>query len=192
MSDPQEPGHPTRPRQRRPPARRGRRPCLSAGNGGPTTPAGPACRGSGSSCWSSAALLLHPAGLPAVPGARLGLRPGDRPRVHHQVGDRSRHRLALRRGDHHRARRAGPAQRGRRSRPTASSTFSFGIAFLFIAAVRAFSGGGIGWQLWFGGFLTLLGGVNIAGASFGGYLVPIVLVALGLLLILRGAPSRVR
>ena len=66
------------------------------------------------------------------------------------------------------------------------STFSFGIAFLFIAAVRAFSGGGIGWQLWFGGFLTLLGAVNIAGASFGGYIVPIVLVALGLLLILRG------
>jgi hypothetical protein len=72
------------------------------------------------------------------------------------------------------------------------STFSFGIAFLFIAAVRAVSGGGIGWQLWFGGFLTLLGAVNIAGASFGGYVVPIVLVALGLLLILRGAPGRVR
>ena len=72
------------------------------------------------------------------------------------------------------------------------STFSFGVAFLFIAAVRAFSGGGIGWQLWFGGFLTLLGAVNIAGASFGGYIVPIVLVALGLLLILRGAPGRAR
>lgn len=72
------------------------------------------------------------------------------------------------------------------------STFSFGVAFLFIAAVRAFSGGGIGWQLWFGGFLTLLGAVNIAGASFGGYIVPIVLVALGLLLILRGGTARVR
>jgi hypothetical protein len=72
------------------------------------------------------------------------------------------------------------------------STFSFGVAFLFIAAVRAFSGGGIGWQLWFGGFLTLLGAVSIAGASFGGYVVPVVLVALGLLLILRGAPGRVR
>ena len=70
------------------------------------------------------------------------------------------------------------------------STFSFGVAFLFIAAVRAFSGGGIGWQLWFGGFLTLLGAVNIAGASFGGYIVPIVLVALGLLLILRGGATR--
>ena len=72
------------------------------------------------------------------------------------------------------------------------STLSFGVAFLFIAAVRAFSGGGVGWQLWFGGFLALLGAVNIAGASFGGYIVPIVLVALGLLLILRGGPGRVR
>ena len=72
------------------------------------------------------------------------------------------------------------------------STFSFGIAFLFIAGVRAASGGGIGWQLWFGGFLTLLGAVNIAGASFGGYIVPIVLVALGLLLILRGYGTRGR
>ena len=54
------------------------------------------------------------------------------------------------------------------------------------------SGGGVGWQLWFGGFLTLLGAVNIAGASFGGYVVPIVLVAIGLLLILRGVPGRAR
>ena len=66
------------------------------------------------------------------------------------------------------------------------STFSFGIAFLFIAAVRAATGGGIGWQLWFGGLLTLLGAVSVAGASFGPYVVPIVLVALGLMLILRG------
>ena len=72
------------------------------------------------------------------------------------------------------------------------STFSFGIAFLFIGAVRVASGGGIGWQIWFGGFLTLLGAVNIAGASFGGYIVPLALVALGALLILRGAGSRTR
>ena len=78
------------------------------------------------------------------------------------------------------------------SRPTASARSASAIAFLFIAAVRAFSGGGIGWQLWFGGFLTLLGAVNIAGASFGGYIVPIVLVALGLLLILRGGATRAR
>jgi hypothetical protein len=72
------------------------------------------------------------------------------------------------------------------------STFSFGVAFLFIAAVRAASGGGVGWQLWFGGFLTLLGAVSIAGASFGPYVVPIVLVALGALLIARGWGGRTR
>jgi len=71
-------------------------------------------------------------------------------------------------------------------------TFSFGVAFLFIAAVRAASGGGVGWQLWFGGFLALLGGVSIAGASFGPYVVPIILVALGAMLILRGWGARAR
>jgi hypothetical protein len=70
------------------------------------------------------------------------------------------------------------------------STFSFGIAFLFIAIVRAASGGGWGWQLWFGGLLTLVGAVNIAGASFGGYVLPILLVALGVLLIMRGSGNR--
>ncbi|HEV7605377.1 MAG TPA: hypothetical protein VGO15_10450 [Candidatus Limnocylindrales bacterium] len=70
------------------------------------------------------------------------------------------------------------------------STFSLGIAFLFIAAVRAVSGGGVGWQVWFGGLLALVGGANIAGASFAGLLLPIILVAIGLILILRGSPPR--
>ena len=47
-------------------------------------------------------------------------------------------------------------------------TFCFGLAFLFIGAVRAFSGGGIGWQLWFGGLLALIGGVNMASPDVGG------------------------
>jgi hypothetical protein len=72
------------------------------------------------------------------------------------------------------------------------STFSFGVAFLLIAAVRAVSGGGVGWQLWFGGFLALLGAVSIAGASFGPYVVPIILVALGVVLITRGWGGRIR
>jgi len=72
------------------------------------------------------------------------------------------------------------------------STFSFGIAFLFIAVVRAASGGGIGWQLWFGGLLTLLGAVNITNASLGGLIVPIMLVALGAILVLRGLSGRTR
>ena len=70
------------------------------------------------------------------------------------------------------------------------STFSFGIAFLFIAAVRAASGGGVGWQLWFGGLLALLGGVNIANASLGGLILPILLVALGAALLVRGMGGR--
>ena len=69
-------------------------------------------------------------------------------------------------------------------------TFSLGVAFLFIATVRAVSGGGPGWQLWFGGLLALVGGANIAGASFAGLLLPIFLVAIGLLLIVRGSPPR--
>lgn len=66
------------------------------------------------------------------------------------------------------------------------STFSFGIAFLFIAAVRAASGGGWGWQLWFGGLLALVGGVSISSPTAGGLIAPILLVALGAALLLRG------
>jgi hypothetical protein len=65
------------------------------------------------------------------------------------------------------------------------STFSFGIAFLFIAAVRAVSGGGWGWQLWFGGLLTLVGGIEISSPTAGGLVVPVLLVALGAALLLR-------
>ena len=66
-------------------------------------------------------------------------------------------------------------------------TFCFGVAFLFIAAVRAASGGGIGWQAWFGGLLALLGGVNMLSPQVGGMVVPIVLVALGAVLVFGGA-----
>ena len=64
------------------------------------------------------------------------------------------------------------------------STFSFGVAFLFIALVRVVSGGGWGWQLWFGGLLALVGAANIAGASFAGLLLPIILLALGAFLLI--------
>jgi hypothetical protein len=69
------------------------------------------------------------------------------------------------------------------------SQFSFGIAFLFIALVRAVSGGGWGWQLWFGGMLTLLGAVNIANPTAGDLLIPSVLIVLGVM-ILIGAFAR--
>ena len=66
-------------------------------------------------------------------------------------------------------------------------TFCFGVAFLFIAVVRAASGGGWGWQLWFGGLLALLGGVNMTNPTAGGLIVPVVLIGLGAVLLLRGA-----
>lgn len=64
-------------------------------------------------------------------------------------------------------------------------TFCFGIAFLFIAAVRAASGGGWGWQLWFGGLLALVGGASISSSTAGDLVVPLLLVALGAALLLR-------
>src|SRR5436190_1649842 len=42
----------------------------------------------------------------------------------------------------------------------------------------------------FGGLLTLVGAVNVAGASLGGYVLPLLLVALGVLLIMRGSGNR--
>jgi hypothetical protein len=66
-------------------------------------------------------------------------------------------------------------------------TFSFGVAFLFIAAVRAASGGGWGWQLWFGGLLALVGGVSISSPAVGGLVIPVLLVTLGAALLLRDA-----
>ncbi|MDH4142522.1 MAG: hypothetical protein OEV61_07915 [Chloroflexota bacterium] len=62
-------------------------------------------------------------------------------------------------------------------------TFSLGVAFLAIAAVRAASGGGWGWQAIFGGILMLLGGVNILAPDVGGLIVPMALLALGAILV---------
>ena len=70
------------------------------------------------------------------------------------------------------------------------STFSFGVAFLFVALVRAFNGGGIGWQAWLGGLLTIVGAAEITGATPGGWILPIVLVAIGIVLIVQSTMSR--
>jgi hypothetical protein len=69
-------------------------------------------------------------------------------------------------------------------------TFCLGVAFLFIAAVRAQAGGGIGWQAWFGGLLALLGGVNMLTPEIGGLIVPLALVLIGALLVFGGAGGR--
>jgi hypothetical protein len=62
-------------------------------------------------------------------------------------------------------------------------TLALGVAFLFIALIRAMSGGGVGWQAWFGGLLAVIGGVSVVQPQVGGLLVPVALVVLGVLLL---------
>lgn len=71
-------------------------------------------------------------------------------------------------------------------------TFSLGLAFLFIALVRAMGGGGVGWQAWFGGLLALIGAVNLVQPQIGGLIVPIAIVAIGAILVVGSlvAPGR--
>ena len=66
-------------------------------------------------------------------------------------------------------------------------TLFFGLAFLFIAAVRAWRGGGYGWQALYGGVLLLIGGSEIAKPDLAGIAWPIILVAVGLILLIRGS-----
>jgi hypothetical protein len=63
-------------------------------------------------------------------------------------------------------------------------TFSFGLAFLFIAAVRAVRGGGWGWQLMWGSILAILGLVEILQPDIAGIALPLIIVAIGVLLLL--------
>ena len=72
------------------------------------------------------------------------------------------------------------------------TTFSLGIAFLFIAAVRATSGGGWGWQAWFGGLLALIGAVSITSPAAGSLVIPVLLVAVGAAILLRDASRGLR
>ncbi len=64
-------------------------------------------------------------------------------------------------------------------------TLSFGIALLFIAAVRAARGGGWGWQAFWGSILALLGASQVVVGSAVDLLLPALLVVLGVLLIAR-------
>ena len=66
-------------------------------------------------------------------------------------------------------------------------TLFFGLAFLFIAAVRAWRGGGYGWQALYGSVLLLIGGSEIAKPDLAGIAWPIILVAVGLILLIRGS-----
>jgi len=64
-------------------------------------------------------------------------------------------------------------------------TFCLGVAFLFIAAVRAASGAGWGWQAGLGVILALIGGSSLAVPQLDDLLWPLVLVVLGGILLIR-------
>jgi hypothetical protein len=68
---------------------------------------------------------------------------------------------------------------------TGLGTLCYGIAFLFIAAVRASRGGGLGWQAVIGLILVALGASEIALPDAASLVLPILLVAVGLLLLTR-------
>jgi hypothetical protein len=65
-------------------------------------------------------------------------------------------------------------------------TLFFGLAFFFVAAVRAWRGGGVGWQALYGSILVLIGGSQIAKPDLAAVAWPILLVAVGALPLVRG------
>ena len=67
-------------------------------------------------------------------------------------------------------------------------TLFFGLAFLLVAAVRASQGGGVGWQALYGGILVLIGGSEVVKPDVADLAWPLILVAIGLLLLARGRP----
>jgi hypothetical protein len=66
-------------------------------------------------------------------------------------------------------------------------TLFFGLAFLFIAAVRSWRGGGFGWQALYGSILVLIGGSEIVKPDLAGLAWPVVLIVIGLILLIRGS-----
>ena len=67
--------------------------------------------------------------------------------------------------------------------------FSFGVAFLFVAAIRAWQGGGVGWQALYGSILVVIAVSEIVQPDLAGIAWPLVLVAIGVLLLVRGGRS---
>jgi hypothetical protein len=65
-------------------------------------------------------------------------------------------------------------------------TLFFGLAFLFVAAVRSAQRGGVGWQGMYGAILVLIGGSEVIKPDTAGLAFPIILVAIGFVLLIRG------
>lgn len=69
-------------------------------------------------------------------------------------------------------------------------TLCLGVAFLFIALVRAASGAGWGWQAGLGAILVAIGASTIAVPNFSDLVWPLLLVVLGVLLLVRSSSGR--
>jgi hypothetical protein len=69
-------------------------------------------------------------------------------------------------------------------------TLCLGVAFLFIALIRAASGAGWGWQAGLGVILLAIGGSSVAITGFSDLVWPILLVVLGIILLTRSAGGR--
>ena len=126
-------------------------------------------------------LLLLEQAAAAVPRPRQHRDPGRRHRLAHRLGDPARHDRALRRRVPDGARRCP----GRIEAATGTNlgpgwgTLCFGLAFLFIAAVRAVRGGGWGWQRCGAAVLLVLGASEILQPDISGIALPLILVAIG-------------
>lgn len=71
-------------------------------------------------------------------------------------------------------------------------TLCLGIAFLFIALVRAASNAGWGWQAVLGAILVAVGAPSLAIPGFSDLVWPILLVVLGVLVLVRSASGNGR
>jgi hypothetical protein len=69
-------------------------------------------------------------------------------------------------------------------------TLFFGLAFLLIAAIRMSQGGGVGWQALYGGILVLIGGSEVIKPDVATLAWPLILVAIGVVLLVRGGRTR--
>jgi hypothetical protein len=61
------------------------------------------------------------------------------------------------------------------------------MAFLFIGLIRWSRGGGVGWQALYGGILLVIALSEIMRPDLAGVAWPLILVAIGAVLLVRGA-----
>lgn len=71
-------------------------------------------------------------------------------------------------------------------------TLCLGVAFLFIALVRASSGAGWGWQAGLGAILAIIGGSSLVLPTFSSLVWPALLITLGAILLVRASSRRGR